>query len=87
MSSPSPLLGVNEARRKDRLHVTDRIHLVLWPEDHDDLRDAIEKHKGYVASETLAVDVVIADKKPVEFHRLELSDGRAVYAGLAVRNG
>jgi isoleucyl-tRNA synthetase len=77
--------GVNEARRKDALHVTDRIHLVLWPEDHDDLRNAIEKHKSYLAGETLAVDVVLADNKPVESHRIVLSDGRVVYAGLSVR--
>jgi isoleucyl-tRNA synthetase len=77
--------GVNEARRKEGLHVTDRIHLVLWPEDHDDLRAAIDKHKDYIASETLAVDVVVAATRPVDAHRLELSDGRAVYAGLSVR--
>jgi isoleucyl-tRNA synthetase len=77
--------GVNEARRKEGLHVTDRIHLVLWPEDHHDLRAAIEKHKSYIGGETLAVDVVLADTRPVDAHRLELSDGRAVYAGLSVR--
>ena len=78
--------GVNEARRKEGLQVTDRIHLVLDPEDHDDLRDAIQRHKEYIAAETLAVDVVIADSRPVDAHRLELSDGRVVYAGLSVRN-
>ncbi|MEY2458414.1 MAG: isoleucyl-tRNA synthetase, partial [Acidimicrobiaceae bacterium] len=77
--------GVNEARRKEGLHVTDRIHLVLWPEDHHDLRAAIETHKSYIGGETLAVDVVVADTRPVDAHRLELSDGRAVYAGLSVR--
>ena len=66
--------------------MTDRIHLVLDAEDHDDLRAAIERHKDYIAAETLAVDVVIADSRPVDAHRLELSDGRAVYAGLSVRN-
>jgi isoleucyl-tRNA synthetase len=77
--------GVNEARRKEGLHVTDRIHLVLDPEDHEDLHAAIERHKDYIATETLAVDVVIADNRPVDGHRLELSDGRVVYAGLSVR--
>ncbi|MEY2402511.1 MAG: isoleucyl-tRNA synthetase [Acidimicrobiaceae bacterium] len=78
--------GINEARRKDGLHVTDRIHLVLDPEHHDDVRAAIERHKSYIADETLAVDVVIADKRLVEAHRLELSDGRVVHAGLSVRS-
>jgi isoleucyl-tRNA synthetase len=78
--------GVNEARRKERLQVTDRIHLVLDPEDHDDVRAAIERHKPYIAAETLAVDVVIADRRPVDAHRFELSDGRVVHAALSVRN-
>ena len=78
--------GINEARRKERLHVTDRIHLVLWPEDHHDLRAAIERHKDYIANETLATDVVLADTRPVDAHRIELSDKRAVYIGVSVRN-
>jgi isoleucyl-tRNA synthetase len=79
--------GVNEARRKEGLHVTDRIHLVLDPEHHDDLRAAIERHKDYIAAETLAVDVVLADQRPVDSHRIEMSDGRVVHAALSVRNG
>jgi isoleucyl-tRNA synthetase len=77
--------GVNEARRKEGLQVTDRIHLVLDPEHHADVRSAIARHKEYIAAETLAVDVVIADKRLADAHRLELSDGRSVYAGLSVR--
>jgi isoleucyl-tRNA synthetase len=78
--------GINEARRKDGLHVTDRIHLVLFHEHHDNVLAAIERHKDYIAAETLAVDVVLADTRPVDGHRIELSNGRAVYAALAVRN-
>jgi isoleucyl-tRNA synthetase len=77
--------GVNEARRKEGLHVTDRIHLVLWPEDHADVHAALERHKDSIAAETLAVDVVIADTRPVDGHRIELSDGRVVYVALSVR--
>jgi isoleucyl-tRNA synthetase len=77
--------GVNEARRKEGLHVSDRIHLVLDPEHHADVRAAIERHKQYIGDETLAVDVVIADTRVADGHRLELADGRAVYAGLSAR--
>jgi isoleucyl-tRNA synthetase len=77
--------GVNEARRKAGLHVTDRIHLVLDPEHHDDVRAAIERHKDYIGAETLALTVVLADERLTEAHRLELSDGRAVYASVTVR--
>jgi isoleucyl-tRNA synthetase len=77
--------GVNEARRKEGLHVSDRIHLVLDPEHHDDVRAAIERHKDWIAAETLAVDVVLAPGRLADGHRLELADGRAVYAGLSVR--
>jgi len=77
--------GVNEARRKEGLHVSDRIHLVLDAEHHDDVRAAIARHKDYIAAETLAIDVVIADERLTEAHRLELADGRAVYAGLSLR--
>jgi len=78
--------GVNEARRKEGLQVTDRIHLVLDPEDHDDVRTAIERHKDSIAAETLAVDVVLAETRPVDAHRVELSDGRVVHAALSARN-
>jgi isoleucyl-tRNA synthetase len=75
--------GINEARRKEGLHVTDRIQLVLFAEHHEDLRDAIRQHEGTIASETLALDLVLADTRPVDAHRIELADGRVVYAALA----
>jgi len=78
--------GVNEARRKEGLHVTDRIHLVLDPEHHEDVRAAIERHKDYITAETLAVDLVLAGQRLADGHRLELADGRAVYAGLSARS-
>jgi len=77
--------GINEARRKEGLEVTDRIHLVVSTDD-DEVRSALDHHKEYIGSETLAVDVVIADTRPVESHRIELSDGRVVHAALSVRS-
>src|SRR4051812_29132737 len=35
--------GINNARRDEGLHVSDRIHLVLFPEHHDDIRAAIAR--------------------------------------------
>jgi isoleucyl-tRNA synthetase len=75
--------GVNEIRRERGLHVSDRIHLVIDPGHHHDLRRAIEEHEGYLRDETLAVELLV--NGPVaESHRAQLADGRAYHVGLHV---
>ncbi len=69
--------SVNEARRGQGLHVTDRIHLVLDTGHHDDVRAALRQWHDFVSEQTLARDVVLADGPLSEGHRFELSDGRA----------
>jgi isoleucyl-tRNA synthetase len=75
--------GVNDARRTEGLHVSDRIHLVLFT-DHDDVRAAIDQHKDFIARETLANELVVADDRPVDGHRIPLADERVLYAALSV---
>jgi isoleucyl-tRNA synthetase len=73
--------GINEVRRIEGLHVSDRIHLVLDPGHHDDVRAAIAAHHDAIAAETLAVEIDVAarDRPLAEGHRLELADGRVVH--------
>jgi isoleucyl-tRNA synthetase len=73
---------INDLRRRDGFHVTDRIHLVVDAQDHDDVREVIEKHRSYIMDETLAEELVIGG--PVsDSHRVELPDGRVVHVGLS----
>jgi isoleucyl-tRNA synthetase len=66
---------IQEARRKEGLHVSDRIRLVL--EIHaDEVRDAVERHQGWLMEQTLALELDLAPL--AEGHRCELPDGRAV---------
>jgi hypothetical protein len=51
---------------------------------HDDVRAAIEEHERYITAETLAVDLVLTDRRPVDGHRVALSDGRVVYVAVSV---
>jgi hypothetical protein len=60
--------------------VSDRIHLVLEPPD--DVRPAVEAHRDYVMNETLARELVLADRHIADAHRGELPDGRHVHIGL-----
>ncbi len=69
--------SVNEARRTDGLRVTDRIHLVFDPGHHDDVAAAVRTWHGFIAQETLARELVVADGPLSEGHRYQLSDGRA----------
>jgi isoleucyl-tRNA synthetase len=75
---------VNQLRRESGLHVSDRIHLVVDPHDHDDVRHAVEVHQRFIADESLATELVVAEpgRRPSDAHRLELADGRAVYVAL-----
>jgi len=73
---------VNEFRRQEGLHVSDRIHLVVDTGGHDDVRAAIDAHRATVTSETLAVDLVEAGPL-TDGHRVELPDGRVLHIGLS----
>ena len=73
---------VQQARKDEGLHVSDRIHLVVDPGHHDDVRSAVEVHRDYIAEQTLAGDLVVAG--PIsEGRRYELSDDRVVHVGLS----
>jgi isoleucyl-tRNA synthetase len=69
---------INELRKTDGLHVSDRIRLVLSPGHHRDVRSAVESHRDAIAGEVLATELVIVDDELVDAHRIELRDGRAL---------
>ena len=80
--------AVNDARRAEGLHVSDRIRLVLDTNGHGDVRAAIDAHRGFIAAEVLAVELVeVGDephhRHPGEGHRAELADGRAVHLAIS----
>ena len=70
---------VNELRRHDGLHVSDRIRLVLDVGHHDDVRTAVEAHREHLMAAALATEIVIPDTPLREAHRIELADGRALH--------
>jgi isoleucyl-tRNA synthetase len=72
---------VQQARKDEGLHVADRIHLVIDPGDHDDVRAAVEAHRHWVGEQTLARELVVAGPL-AEGRRYELADGRAVHLAL-----
>jgi isoleucyl-tRNA synthetase len=76
--------GINEERRREGLHVSDRIRLTVDPGHHDDVRFAVATHRVLIADETLATDFAIADAdRPLaEGRRLPLADGRVVHLAL-----
>jgi isoleucyl-tRNA synthetase len=71
---------VQEARRREGLHVSDRIRLTLDARGHDDIARAVEAHRDWVMEQTLAVDLEFAALR--EGHRAELPDGRAIHIGV-----
>jgi isoleucyl-tRNA synthetase len=71
---------INRVRKESKLHVGDRIHLVL--EMPSDAREAVETHGNYVSNETLAAELVFADGPLSNGHRAELHDGRHFHIGL-----
>jgi len=73
---------VNELRRQEGLHVTDRIRLVIDVHHHDELEALVERHRPFVEQETLAVEVAFGPLS--NGHRVELPDGRALRAGLTL---
>jgi isoleucyl-tRNA synthetase len=79
--------AVNEARRTERLHVSDRIRLVVDTNGHADVRASVEAHRDLIAAEVLATELVVVGgekhhRHPDEGHRVELSDGRAIHLAL-----
>jgi isoleucyl-tRNA synthetase len=74
---------VNELRKTDGLHVSDRIRLVMSLGHHDDIRAAVESHRDAIAGEVLATELIVADAEIVDAHRIELRDGRAIHAAIS----
>ena len=74
---------VNELRRQEGLDVSDRISLVLDVGSHSDVREAIEQHRGFLASSTLADEILLPDAPLSNGHRIELNDDRAVSIGIS----
>jgi isoleucyl-tRNA synthetase len=72
---------IQQARKDAGLHVSDRIHLVLDCGHHDDIRQAVERHRQWLMDQTLALELVL-DQPLRHGHRGELSDGRAVHIGI-----
>ena len=75
--------AVNDARRTEGLHVSDRIRLVIDVDAHHDVAEAVEAHRDLIMAEVLAVELVVDSNgkhhhHPIEGHRVELSDGRAI---------
>ena len=73
---------VQVARKDSGLHVADRIHLVVDPGSHDDVRAAVAEWADYVKGETLARELLV-DGPISDSHRGELPDGRAIHIGLS----
>jgi isoleucyl-tRNA synthetase len=71
---------VQDARREVGLDISDRIHVVL--DVAHDVQAAVETHRAYVKDQTLAVELLFADRIS-DSHRRELPDGRAVHIGVA----
>jgi isoleucyl-tRNA synthetase len=73
---------VQSARKDAGLHVADRIHLVVDPHHHHDVKDALTTHRDYVMGETLARELIV-NGPLANGHRGELPDGRAILIGLS----
>jgi len=73
---------VNQVRRDEGLHVSDRIRLVIDCDGHHDIAAALRTHDAFVRAETLAEELVVVDEDhhhPEGSHRAELTDGRVVH--------
>jgi isoleucyl-tRNA synthetase len=68
--------GVASARRDAGLDVSDRIRLVLEPSS-DEIRDAVEAHREFVAGETLATSLELGEAGP-DAASAEVGDGGSV---------
>ena len=80
--------AVNDARRAEGLHVSDRIQLVIDVNGHADVAAAVEAHRALIMAEVLADELVVAGDgerhhHPADAHRVELTDGRAIHLSIA----
>ncbi|MGK2930961.1 MAG: isoleucine--tRNA ligase [Acidimicrobiales bacterium] len=73
---------INDLRRQEGFDVSDRIRLVIDPGHHDDVRNAVETHEAFLASATLAHEVLVPHDALTDAHRVEITDGRAVHVGI-----
>ncbi|MGH9266876.1 MAG: DUF5915 domain-containing protein, partial [Acidimicrobiales bacterium] len=69
---------VNQVRRDEGLHVSDRIRLVVGTGHHADVRAALEAYREFLMGESLAVEMVFADHGLADAHRGRLADGGAI---------
>jgi isoleucyl-tRNA synthetase len=51
---------IQNLRKDSGFDVTDKIRLTI--QKHAAINNAIEKHKAYIAAQTLAVDILLVDK-------------------------
>jgi isoleucyl-tRNA synthetase len=80
--------AINEARRAEGLHVSDRIRLVIDTDTHVDVAAAVAAHRDLIAAEVLAVELLSdgngrSHRHPSDAHRVELADGRVVRVALS----
>ena len=74
---------VQEARKTAGLDVSDHIRLVLYfPAHEPELRHAVEEHRGLIAGETLADEIVFVDGPISDRLRATVADGRAFHIGI-----
>jgi isoleucyl-tRNA synthetase len=75
--------ALNQIRRAEGLHVSDRVRVVIDADAHHaDVAAVVEHWRDYIAREVLADELVLADRPLAEGHRIELTDGRVVHAGV-----
>ncbi len=70
---------VQEARKRAGFDVSDRIRLVLDLGHFAELRQAVDEHRAMVTSETLADQLVMAERPLVDPQRATVADGRAFH--------
>ncbi|HEX2922332.1 MAG TPA: isoleucine--tRNA ligase [Bacteroidales bacterium] len=58
---------IQNIRKEAGFEVTDKIRLLI--EDHDLIREAVNKHSGYIGSQTLATDVRLVKQLSGDDHR------------------